>query len=319
VTWTEGQLPDLSGRTVIVTGGNSGIGWFTSYHLAEHGARVVLACRDVERAKVAADRMRAKGVSGEIEVGELNLASAASVRAFAESWSGPLDVLINNAGVMAPPKPGKTEDGYELQFGTNHLGHFVLTGLLLPSLVNAPAGRVVTVASIAHRGGTAAVLDGNVGDGYDPQHTYSNSKLANLLFARELHRRLVERGLSVTSVAAHPGVSATGLVADPAGMGANPFLRTVAPIFLKIFVQSAAAGARPTLYAATEGAPGSYTGPLRFGETRGRIGAARISSAGLDDQLGRKLWLVSEELTGLHFPWPETPAQAPDEAPANAQ
>jgi NAD(P)-dependent dehydrogenase (short-subunit alcohol dehydrogenase family) len=205
---------------------------------------------------------------------------------------------------MAPPKAVKTEDGYELQFGTNHLGHFVLTGLLLPSLLTAPAGRVVTVASIAHNGGTDAVLTGNVGEPYHPQRTYSNSKLANLLFARELHRQLTERGLPVTSVAAHPGVSATGLVADPAGMGANPFLRTVAPLFLRVAVQSAAAGARPSLYAAAFAEPGSYTGPLRFGETRGRIGAAKVSRYGQDEQLGRQLWTVSEELTGLHFPWP---------------
>jgi NAD(P)-dependent dehydrogenase (short-subunit alcohol dehydrogenase family) len=303
VKWTAGQLPDLSGRVAIVTGGNSGIGWHTCHELAAHGARVVLACRDVERAKQAADRIRSRVPAAQVEVGELNLASAASVRAFADSWDGPLDLLVNNAGVMAPPKPMRTEDGYELQFGTNHLGHYVLTGLLLPSLQSASAGRVVTVASIAHFGGTPAVLDGNAGPGYHPQHTYSNSKLANVLFALELHRQLTARASSVTSVAAHPGVSATGLVGDRAGMGANAFLRYAAPPFLKVFTQSALAGARPTLYAATEAQPGSYTGPGRFGETRGPIGAAKLLPIAQDEALARQLWTVSEELTGLHYPW----------------
>ena len=305
--WTSAQLPDLSGRVAIVTGGNSGIGWYTCHDLAAHGARVVLASRDVEKGKQAADRITAKVPGAQIEVGELDLASMTSVRSFAEGWDGPLDLLINNAGVMAPPKPARTADGYELQFGTNHLGHFVLTGLLLPSLLAAPAGRVVTVASVAHFGGTDRVVEGNAGPDYHPQRTYSNSKLANLLFALELHRQLTARGLPVTSVAAHPGVSATGLVADPAGMGANPFLRVLAPVFLKVFTQSAAAGARPTLYAATEAAPGSYTGPGRFGETRGPIGPAKLLPLASDEALAHQLWTVSEDLTGLHYPWSQAP------------
>lgn len=300
--WTARQLSDLSNLTAVVTGGNSGIGWHTCHELAAHGARVILASRDIERGKQAADRIRAKSPTAQVEVAQLDLASMASVRSFAESCDGTLDLLINNAGVMAPPKLVRTEDGYELQFGTNHLGHFVLTGLLLPQLLKSPAGRVVTVASIAHFGGTEAVVEGNVGEGYHPQHTYSNSKLANLLFAFELHRRLTAQGSSVTSVAAHPGVSATGLVADPAGMGANPLLRVAGPVFLKVFTQSAAAGARPTLYAATEAAPGSYTGPGRFGETRGPIGAAKLLPLAQDEALARQLWNVSEDMTGLHYP-----------------
>jgi len=303
VKWTSAQLPDLHSRTVIVTGGNSGIGWHTCHELARHGARTVIACRDVDRGKQAADRIRAKAPTAEVEVAQLDLASMESVRGFAEAWDGPVDMLINNAGVMAPPKPVRTEDGFELQFGTNHLGHYVLTGLLLPSLLAASAGRVVTVASVAHFGGTEAVLEGNTGPDYNPQRTYSNSKLANLLFALELHRQLTERGLPVTSVAAHPGVSATGLVADPAGMGANPVLRLAAPVFLKIFTQSALAGARASLYAATEAEPGSYTGPRRFGETRGPIGPAKLLPLAKDEALGRQLWSVSEELTGLHYAW----------------
>jgi NAD(P)-dependent dehydrogenase (short-subunit alcohol dehydrogenase family) len=304
VTWTADQMPDLSGRCALVTGANSGIGWVTARELARHGARVVLACRDVGRAKQAADKIRAALPAADVDVAALDLASMASVRRFGDSWTDPLDLLINNAGVMAPPKPMTTEDGFELQFGTNHLGHFVLTGLLLRALLAAPSPRVVTVASIAHHGGTEDVLEGNAGEGYHPQRTYSNSKLANLLFAMELQRKASDRGIGLVSVAAHPGVSATGLVGDRQGMGANLFMRTVAPVFVKLFTQSAAAGSRATLYAATQAEPGSYTGPQRFGETRGAIGPAKLSSFACDEKLAHKLWQVSEEFTGFHYSWP---------------
>lgn len=293
-------MPDLSGRRAVVTGANSGIGFHTTKQLLAHGAEVVMACRDVEAGEAAAASLKAGDAA---RVVRLDLASAASVREFAESVAGPLDLLINNAGVMAPPKLGYTEDGFEKQFGTNHLGHFVLTGLLLPALVESGHGRVVTVSSVAHHGGTEAVLDGNLGDGYHPQRTYENSKLANLLFALELHRELTAHALPVTSTAAHPGVSATGLVPDKEGMGANPLMRFAGPVFLKLFVQSAAAGARATLYAATAAEPGSYTGPQWFGETRGPIGPARLSPFAQDEKLARRLWQVSEEMTGLRYDW----------------
>lgn len=296
--WTASQLPDLTGRVALVTGANSGIGFQTAKELAGHGASVVLACRDREAGRAAAAR-----IAGDTSVAELDLASMASVRALAESWDRPLHLMVNNAGVMAPPKRASTIDGYELQFGTNHLGHFVLTGLLLPSLIASGGGRVVTVASIAHHGGTDAVLDANAGEVYNSQRTYSNSKLANLLFAMELHRELTARELPVTSTAAHPGVSATGLVGDRQGMGANLIMRTVAPVFVKVFTQSATAGARAPLYAATEAEPGSYTGPQVIGETRGPIGAARRSEQARDEKLARRLWQVSEELTGLRYTW----------------
>ena len=310
--WTAAQLPDLSGRVAVVTGANSGIGWHTAKALADHRARVVLACRNLERARAAADRIRAKTPSADVVVTELDLASAASIRTFAGEWTGRLDLLINNAAVMAPPRPSTTEDGFELQFGTNHLGHFVLTGMLLSALVDAGDARVVTIGSLAHHGGGDDVLDGNAGPGYQPQHTYSNSKLANLLFAAELDRQLRARGLPVTSVAAHPGVSATGLVSDPEGMGANWFIRAAGPVFVRLFTQSARAGARATLYAATEGEPGSYTGPRRFGETRGRIGPARWSSPARDEKLARRLWQASENLTGYRYTWPARESVATD-------
>jgi NAD(P)-dependent dehydrogenase (short-subunit alcohol dehydrogenase family) len=302
VGWHPAQLGDLSGRTAVVTGGNSGIGFATARQLAGHGASVVLACRNAESAQRAARRIGERAA-----VASLDLSSMASVREFGESWTGPLDLLINNAGVMAPPKLARTADGFELQFGTNHLGHFVLTGLLLPALVDSGAGRVVTVASVAHRGGTDAVLDGNVGEPYDPQRTYSNSKLANLLFADELHRELLAHGLPVSSTAAHPGVAATGLVRDRQGLGANPAVRVFGPILLTMFTQTSSAAARSTLYAATEAEPGSYTGPRLLRETRGRIGLARRSRFAEDERLARRLWQVSEELTGFRYEWDARP------------
>jgi NAD(P)-dependent dehydrogenase (short-subunit alcohol dehydrogenase family) len=300
VGWTPARLDDLTGRTAMITGGNSGIGFHTARELAAHGARVVIACRNLDAARAAAEKIGAA-----TEIVELDLASMASVRAAAESWDGPLDLLVNNAGVMAPPKRRVTVDGFELQFGTNHLGHFVLTGLLLPALIKSESGgRVVTVSSITHHGATEAVLDANADGAYNPQKTYANSKLANLLFALELQREIAAHEVAMTSVAAHPGVSATGLFGDREGMGANPFLRVAGPLFTRIFTQSASSGARSVLYAATEAAPGSYTGSQRFGETRGRIGPARPSGLAQDEKLARRLWHRSEELTGFRYAWP---------------
>jgi NAD(P)-dependent dehydrogenase (short-subunit alcohol dehydrogenase family) len=297
-------MPDLTGRSALVTGANSGIGWHTARQLAGHGARVVLACRDVESGKLAADRIQQAVPAAQLDVVHLDLASMASVRAVGDQWTGPLDLLVNNAGVMAPPRRVSTEDGFELQFGTNHLGHYVLTGLLLPALLQAAEPRVVTVASTAHFGGDEDVLAANAGPNYDGQKTYSQSKLANLLFAFELQRLATAKGLALVSTAAHPGVAATGLVGDPQGMGANRLIRTVAPLFLRLLTQSAAAGARATLYAATVAEPGSYIGPHRFAESRGAIGPANTSSYARDERLARRLWHCSEDLTGLHYPWP---------------
>lgn len=302
--WTAEQLPDLSGRTAAVTGANSGIGWHTAFELARHGARVILACRDIERAKQAADRMRSKVPTADLEVAELNLASMESVRAFGTGWTDPLDLLINNAGVMTPPKRIRTQDGYELQFGTNHLGHFVLTGLLLPALLAGTRPRVVTVASIAHKSATAGVLGANSEDPYVSHEAYANSKLANLLFALELQRLSAARGLDLTSVAAHPGLAATGLISDPEGAGGTRLGRNLALAFAKVLAQPAAVGARAVLYAATLAAPGSYTGPQRMRETRGELGPARVSAVACDPSLARQLWLSSEAMTGYRYPWP---------------
>lgn len=290
------DLPDLTGTVAVVTGANSGIGFHTARALAGHGARVVLACRNLESADEAAARM-----PGDTQVEQLDLASQASVRAFAERWHGPLDLLVNNAGLMRPPQYRETEDGHELMFGTNHLGHFALTGRLLPALVAAARPRVVTVASVAHHAGDARVLAANPAEGYRPLPYYGNTKLANVLFARELQRRADEAGSRLVSTAAHPGVSATGLVGNPQGMGSNRLVRLAAPFVLPLVLQSAAAGANPSLYAATVAEPGSYTGPQRLGEWRGPVGPARLSRHAADEDLGRRLWDLSEEKTGVRF------------------
>ncbi|HET6165297.1 MAG TPA: SDR family NAD(P)-dependent oxidoreductase [Marmoricola sp.] len=296
MSFTPSDMPDLTGTVAVVTGANSGIGFHTAKHLADHGARVVLACRNTEAAAEAAAKL-----PGDTPVEELDLASQASVAAFAERWSGPLDLLVNNAGVMRPPHYRETEDGHELMFGTNHLGHFALTGRLLPALLEAPKPRVVTVASIAHHGGDERVLAANPPEGYRPEPYYGNSKLANILFFRELHRRATEARSKLVSVGAHPGVSATNLVGSSDGMGASPLYKAVNRVLLPLVFQSAAAGTNPSLYAATLAEPGTYWGSSRFHENRGPVGPAKLSRDARDEELGRKLWALSEEKTGVTF------------------
>ncbi|MEP7034329.1 MAG: SDR family NAD(P)-dependent oxidoreductase [Dermatophilaceae bacterium] len=307
-------LPDLTGTTAVITGANSGIGLETARALAWHGAGVTLACRNLPAAERAAEQIRSSHNSGdsrdgdqarrvEVRVAELDLSSFSSVRGFADAWEGPLDLLVNNAGVMAPRSWQGTRDGYELQFGTNHLGHFVLTGLLLPALLLAARPRVVTVSSIAHHNGRADVLDGNPPQSYRPERAYGNSKLANALFGAELQRRASVHGSALTSTMAHPGISATGLAVDPEGMGANRVVRLVAPLVMRAVFQSAAAGSRPILHAATWAAPGSYTGPRWLKESRGPAGPARLSILAQDPTLASRLWQLSQDLTGVEYHW----------------
>jgi len=298
--WSPSDIPSLVGTTAVVTGANSGIGWYTAAELARHGADVTLAVRNLEKGEAAAARMR-EGAAGTLRVARLDLGSLRSVQEFAEAWDGPLGLLVNNAGLMTPPRYRQTEDGYELQFGTNHLGHFALTGRLLPALLAAPDSRVVTVSSIAHHQGRADVVEGNPADRYRPTPAYGNSKLANLLFAFELQRRASLAGVALTSTAAHPGVASTGLVTSEQGLGAIPGVKQVAPLFLKLVFQSPEAGALPTLYAATDATPGSYTGPQSLRESRGKPGPARTSRLARDETLAAKLWSVSEDLTGVRF------------------
>ena len=304
MTWTAAQMPRLGGRVAVVTGGNSGIGRATATELARHGARVMIACRDVERGKQAADDIRNRVPGADIEVRHIDLADMTSVREFGEGYDGPLHLLVNNAGVMAPPRRARHRE--RLRAAVRHEPPRALRAHR-PVAARAAGGRRSRAwspsSSIAHHGGTADVLDGNAVGPYRPQRAYANSKLANLLFAFELQRRASAHGLPLTSTAAHPGFSATGLVADPEGAGANRLVRAVLPPLVTAFTQSAATGARAILFAASEAEPGSYTGPQRLHETRGPIGAAEASALARDEKLARQLWRVSEELTGFRYRW----------------
>lgn len=294
--WTADDIGDLSGKTAVVTGATSGTGRVIATELARHGATVLLAVRNTEAGRRVAAQM-----AGHTQVEELDLASLGSVRSFAERVAGPIDLLVNNAGVMQPQQYRTTVDGHELQFGTNHLGHFALTAGLLPALLAAPAPRVTTVSSIAHRQGSAAVLEANPAAGYQPGRTYGNSKLANLLFALELQRRAAAAKAALTSTAAHPGVAVTNLVANPEGMGSRWLFRTVVPRLMRLVLPGPEGGAQPILYAALVAEPGSYCGPTGPGELRGGVGPAHIGKAAADPDLARRLWTLSEQLTGVRF------------------
>jgi len=301
------SLPDLAGQRAIVTGANSGIGYFTALELAKRGAEVSLACRNADKVRAAAARITEAAPDAAVHAVQLDLASLRSVRSFAESWSNPLDLLVNNAGVMYPLHRTETEDGFELQMGTNHLGHFALNGLLLPQLQAAPAPRVVTVSSLANKQGPQLNFDDlQMTGGYLAPLAYANSKLANLLFALELQRRAEHAGSALTSTAAHPGLSSTRLFSSPDGMGSNPLLRALATVSTKVLLQSPRAGARSTL-AATSAAGGSYTGPGLLMESRGAPKPASVSGQAADPALAARMWEVSEELTGVRYDWSARP------------
>jgi NAD(P)-dependent dehydrogenase (short-subunit alcohol dehydrogenase family) len=289
--WTADKVPDMSGRVVVVTGASSGIGAITAGELARAGARVVLAVRDVARGEAAAAKM-----TGATEVRQLDVASLASVREFAAGWAGDLDILINNAGIMMVPQ-GRTADGFELQIGTNHLGHFALTNLLLPHLTD----RVVTVSSDLHKIGKIRIDDLNWEHRrYKPLGAYSQSKLANLLFTAELQRRLTSSGTLVRAVAAHPGVAKTNLISHVGG-----FQGAANKLLLRPITQDGEHGALPTLYAATQDIPGgSYVGPDGLIHTKGYPEIARPSRSSRDADLARSLWVASARLTKTDFPVP---------------
>jgi len=288
--WTAQDLPNLDGRTVVVTGANSGIGKIAARELSRAGARVTLAVRDTAKGESAAGEM-----PGTVDVRSLDLADLSSVRAFADAWDGDLDILINNAGVMAVPQ-SKTKDGFEMQIGTNHLGHFALTNLLLPRIRD----RVVSVASGAHRIGKIRLDDLNWEQGgYKRWPAYGQSKLANLLFISELQRRLEAAGSNVRAVAAHPGYAATNLQSHTGNFVQN----TVMWVSNLVLAQSDEMGALPTLYAATQDIPGnSYVGPDGFQEQRGHPTLVGRSGAAKDTETAERLWTLSEELTGVTFP-----------------
>jgi NAD(P)-dependent dehydrogenase (short-subunit alcohol dehydrogenase family) len=300
--FTTGDIPDLTGRTAIVTGASSGIGLATAQALAGQGARVILAVRDQARGQAAAT-----SIAGTTEVRLLDLARLESVRAFAGAWSGPIDLLINNAGVMIPPLT-RTADGFELQLGTNHLGHFALTNLLLPAI--EPAGRVVTVSSSAHRFGRIDFDDLNwERRRYRPWRAYGQSKLANLLFTAELQRRLTEAGSAVRATAAHPGYAATNLQSHS---GSRLMEFAMGTLGNRLIAQDAEGGALPTLYAAVADIPGgTFVGPSGFGGIRGTPAPCARSAAASDAEVARRLWDVSETLTGVRFPEPPVSGTSP--------
>ncbi len=297
--WSEADIPDQTGCTVLVTGANSGLGRQTALVLARRGATVLMGCRDPERSRAALEQVRAGGAASLVT---LDLADLASVRKAAaevrERTGDALDVLVNNAGVMATPHR-RTTDGFELQIGTNHLGHAALTWLLAPAL--RPGARVVTLSSLAHRGGGLDVDDLNFEHRrYSPVTAYSQSKLANLLFAFELDRRARGAGRNLVSVAAHPGLTDTELIANSVRMRL-PLLAPLVSLGNKLVTQGVVAGTLPQLHAATAAdvRGGEYFGPGGLGETRGAPARAAASSAARDPEQARRLWERTADLVGI--------------------
>lgn len=299
--WSAADVPDQTGRTAVVTGSNTGIGYQAAAELAGHGAHVVLAVRDPARGEAAADRIRADHPGATVSTARLDLASLASVRAAAADLRAAhprIDLLINNAGVMFTPRQD-TADGFEMQFGTNHLGHFALTGLLLDAMLTVPGSRVVTVSSNAHRFKAAIHFDDLQWQrSYSRVGAYGQSKLANLLFTYELQRRLSAADAPTIAVAAHPGASNTELIRNlPAPM------RPLAAWTSTLLFQPAEMGALPTLRAATDPAVtgGQYFGPDGWQQQRGHPVPVRSSRQSHDQEIQRRLWAVSEELTGVSY------------------
>ena len=297
--WDAERIPDQTGRIAVVTGANSGLGLVTARELARKGAQVVLACRNLDKGRAALDTCERAVAGAAPELEELDLASLTSVHAFAERFREKhdgLDILVNNAGVMAPPRR-RTADGFELQFGTNHLGHFALTGQLLPVMEGRDDARVVTLSSTAHKTGRIAFDNLNGDRRYFRWRAYGQSKLANLLFALELDRRLRAAESTVKSLAAHPGYASTNLQS-----AAAPLVdRLVMKLGNAVIAQSDEMGALPTLFAATQPGleGGMYIGPDGPAEQRGYPKVVQPNKAARDEQTARRLWEVSEELTGV--------------------
>ncbi len=304
--WTTAQIPSQAGKHAIVTGANIGLGFQTARALARAGAQVVMACRSVDRGNAAAEKIRAEQPGAQLFVAELDLSKLASVRAFAEAVLAagePVDLLVNNAGIMATPKREVTTDGFELQLATNYLGHFALTGLLLPALLRAPAPRVVSLSSNAHKRGQLNFGDLQLEQGYGPMKSYAQTKLAMLVFARELDRQSRLHGANLVSIAAHPGLSTTSIGRDLAGPA-----RFITTLAFRILGQSDANGTLPQLYAATapDAEPGGYYGPDGFQEFKGAPAPAKVAPQAAVVASGPRLWSASEQLTGVAYDWEPT-------------
>jgi NAD(P)-dependent dehydrogenase (short-subunit alcohol dehydrogenase family) len=299
--WTAADVPDQSGRIAVVTGANSGIGFEAAAVLARRGAHTVLACRDAGKAKDAAARLTAAVPEASVSVVRLDLASLESIRAAADqilAAHGRIDLLINNAGLMWPPY-GKTTDGFELQFGTNHLGHFALTGLVLEAMLPVPGSRVVTVSSNGHRTGRINFADLQSERRYGRMTAYAQSKLANLMFTYELQRRMHAAGAPTAALAAHPGVAFTELTRNLPGV-----IQAAYPAIGGLFTQSAAMGALPILRAATDpaAAGGEYYGPGGLGQAKGYPVRVSSNAKSRDQAAQRRLWDESVRLTGVTYP-----------------
>ena len=306
--WTTRDIPDQSGRTALITGGNSGLGYQAVLQLARKGARVLLAARDRARGAAALERLAAEAPASNAELAQLDLADLACIERFSaallDGGQG-LNLLINNAGVMAIPHRETTAQGYERQFGTNHLGHFALTGRLLPALARRPGSRVVTVSSNRHKGVNGIDFDDLQGERrYRPWRAYDQSKLANAMFVLELDRRLRAAGLDILSVGAHPGFAATKLQVTGPRSGGTSLVARAMGLATRLFAQPAGDGVLPVLYAATAANVhgGEYFGPDGPGEMRGHHPKqVSFSRAAHDEAAAARLWAVSEELTGVTF------------------
>ncbi|MGB8331104.1 MAG: oxidoreductase [Polyangiales bacterium] len=302
--WNLSRVPDLSGRLIVVTGANSGIGYEAALAFAERGAEVVLACRNQDKAKTAADRIRRVAPNARMELIPLDLSDLSSVRAFADTFRqrhSQLHALVNNAGVMALPRR-LTKDGFEMQLGTNHLGHFALTGRLLDLLLATPGSRVVNVSSIAHKFGKIRFHDLQSERNYSKWGAYGQSKLANLLFTYELDRRLKDIGSETISVACHPGWAATNLQEAGPKMEGSKLTQALSAWGNAILAQDAAAGALPTVFATVEPLRGNeYVGPTRMLGWHGPPEIIEPLSKARDPQAAKRLWDESERLTGVRF------------------
>jgi NAD(P)-dependent dehydrogenase (short-subunit alcohol dehydrogenase family) len=306
LNWTPREITPLTGKNALVTGANSGIGFHTALELARAGAHVILACRDTAKSTAALQRIRAQCPAADLSSIPLDLASLSSIHHAADALNArhlSLDLLINNAGIMAVPTRHTTTDGFELQFGTNHLGHFALTGLLLPSLLRADAPRVITVSSIAHKQAKLEFDNLNGERRYRDLAAYNLSKLANLLFAFELHRRAAAASLPLRSIAAHPGVATTNLFAAGSRLDRQPLFSWLTEKFVPILGQSDACGAWPILYAATASdvSGGEFIGPRGPLEFRGYPTRARSAPIANDPEAAAKLWQLSEQLTRVQY------------------
>jgi NAD(P)-dependent dehydrogenase (short-subunit alcohol dehydrogenase family) len=302
--WNLDQVPDLSGRVMIVTGANSGIGYEAALAFAKRKADLVLACRNQDKAKAAADRIQNEAPTARLELIPLDLSDLSSVQAFAVSFReghSQLNALINNAGVMALPKRATT-DGFEMQFGTNHLGHFALTGHLLDLLLGTPGSRVVNVSSIAHKFGKIRFHDLQSEKSYSKWGAYGQSKLANLLFTHELDRRFKDAGSDTISVACHPGWAATNLQEAGPNMEGSKLMGRLSAWGNSMLAQDASAGALPTVFAAVEPLRGNeYVGPTRFMGWHGSPEIIEPSSKARDREVAERLWEDSERLTGVRY------------------